>query len=180
MLLSCSPKDDSVNIDDNTGGVDYEFTIKLDDKVYAIKGNTSKDSGFITKINNSGFAMLSANQIILKISDPTYYNHLQGGSINLLLQGIGGYSLGNNKMSFNLPYYPNYNASPGTGALKYIYIQITDLGTPSVGNIGDADYKYGNTIKGNYSGTIYSVPSGSNNATIPHSFSIDFKVPRLY
>jgi hypothetical protein len=174
MLQSCSSGDSSAKTNNDSGNVDYEFTIKIDDNVYAIKGNTINDNSSVRDLNNTGFAWWEAKTITFKITDPTYSNYVSGNSFYFRLDCAGNFKKGYNNVSYS---GISYVTSTGNNS---ILLDITDLGTPSVGVIGSKDYKYGNTVKGNSSGTLYSKPPGSNNATVPHKYSIDFMVPRLY
>lgn len=63
-----------------------------------------------------------------------------------------------------------------------IPVVITDLGTTKTLSNNGSWYSFGQTIKGNYSGTIYlwRLASGSDIFyDIPVQFSIDFKALRL-
>jgi hypothetical protein len=57
-------------------------------------------------------------------------------------------------------------------------LNITDLGTETIGTGGDT--VFGNTIKGNYSGTVYLQPIGVVSHSIPLQLTIDFKAIRFY
>jgi hypothetical protein len=175
ILQSCSSGDSSSSTSNN---VNYSFTIINDGIVYKVQGNTANDYGYSGPINNK---CTSSNPggIQLTITDPTYNNYVTGNPVNFYLSS-GPLVLGTNLMQTPWNLYRQY-ANPGaSGADTRIPINITDLGTPSIGDIGTSNYRFGNTIKGSYSGTYYSKPSGSNIATIPHTLSIEFEAVRLY
>jgi hypothetical protein len=175
MLQSCSPEE-SISGDNN---VNYRFKLTIDGIVREVKGNTANDYGYKGPINNKCTAT-EPNFIVLSITDPTYSNYVSGSPVAFFLSNISPFVLGTNRVQTPLNLY-RQNANPGTShSDTSINIIITDLGTPSVGDLGTSNYRFGNTIKGNYSGTFYSKPSGSNYATVPHSISIEFEAVRLY
>ena len=177
ILQSCTSGDSSSS-NSNNNNVNYSFTIINDGIAYKVQGNTANDYGFKGPVNNK---CTSANTggIQLTITDPTYSNYVSGNPINFYLSG-SPLILGTNLMQTPWNLYRQY-ADPGaSGADTRIPINITDLGTPSIGDIGTSNYRFGNTMKGSYSGTYYSKPSGSNIATIPHTLSIEFEAVRLY
>lgn len=181
MLQSCSSgdKNSDSSTDNKSNNVDYKFTYIIDGNVYKVSGNTANDFGNNGPKSNLCTAY-NAKQIVLSITDPTYSNFVSGSSFNIILNVPDNFGLGINKMSTNKNFYKQ-NACPGcSGSDTSIQVEITDLGTPSIGDLGTPNFKYGNTIKGHYSGVYYSIPSGSNNATIPHTVSIDFEAVRLY
>jgi hypothetical protein len=191
--------------------MDYEFTITINGEVHKVKGNTTdgipKGSVFTGThyINNQCEIFNSGVQkiVYLKINDLTTPNYISGQNMecqitlpNLLLgineaqvQFMGSYF---DSVASNLGAY-----SPGSGAgfslfqsvsgpynnnIRKIPITITDLGTTSTNPNNHAYiYNFGQTVKGNYSGTIYlSSNSGLNNFNIPVQLSIDFKALRMY
>ncbi len=172
MLQSCSSGDSSSSTSNN---VNYSFTIINDGVVYKVQGNTANDYGDSGPINNRCTSS-STGSIRLTITDPTYSNYVTGNPVEFYLSG-GPLVLGTNLMQTPWDLYYQYG---GLGTDTRIPINITDLGTPSIGDIGTSNYRFGNTIKGSYSGTYYSKPSGSNIATIPHTLSIEFEAVRLY
>jgi hypothetical protein len=195
MLQSCSTGDSSSDTTTTTtttttsGNVDYEFTITFDEIVYKVKGNTGKDAGYSGPTINNCFAK-GAKYIDFSIKDVTYYNYVSGKPIECFLSLPSNFTSGINMMSMqlsfngvsNYSYYKNEGACPGCngGGDNSLPINITDLGTPLTGKIGTSNVIFGNTIKGSYTGVVYTVPSGSNNATTPHNLSIDFKAVRQY
>ena len=71
----------------------------------------------------------------------------------------------------------NYNPSNFSKLNNFV---LTDLGTPSVYNNTYGKWNYGNTLKGSYTGTIYTRSSNaSNDYIIPKTISIDFEAYRL-
>ncbi len=171
MLQYCYSGDSSSSSSNN---VNYSFTIINDGIVYKVQGNTANDYGFAGPVNNECTA-ISPGGLRFTITDPTYSNYLTGNPIDLNLYS-GPLVLGTNLMSTSW-YLTTQYAGPSNGRIP---INITDLGTPSIGDLGTSNYRFGNTIKGNYSGTYYTKPSGSNIATVPHTLSIEFEVVRLY
>jgi hypothetical protein len=183
LLQACSSNNNSNNnnTDNNSSNnnVNYSFTVINDGVTYKVQGNTINDFGFKGPVNNKCTASIPT-QVSLKITDPTYSNYVCGNPMNLLLVSANPFTLGTNYMDTNWNLYHQY-ANPGaSGANTTIPITITDLGTPSVGVLGTSNYRFGNTIKGYYTGTYYSIPSGSNVATVPHNISIEFEAVRLY
>ena len=178
LILQACSSDDSSNSNINNNNVNYSFTIINDGITYKVQGNTANDYGFNGPINNK-CTSTNPGGIQLTITDPTYSNYVRGNPLNFYLSS-GPLVLGTNLMQTPWNLYRQY-ANPGaSGSDTRIPITITDLGTPSIGNIGTSNYRFGNTIKGRYSGTYYSIPSGSNVATIPHTLSIEFEAVRLY
>lgn len=189
LLQSCSSGDSSSGANNATSGnVDYEFTFTFDGIVYKVKGNTQKDAGYNGPTVNKCIAQ-NAQFIYLSIKDVTYYNYVSGKPIECILYVGGNFTPGINMMPMQLnfgggsySYYKNQGACPGCngGGDKSLPFNITDLGTPLTGTIGTSNVIFGNTIKGSYTGVVYTVPAGSNNATTPHNLSIDFKAVRQY
>lgn len=176
MILQACSSDDSSNINNNN--VNYSFTIINNGITYKVQGNTANDYGFNGPINNK-CTSTNPGGIQLTITDPTYSNYVRGNPLNFYLSSCS-LVLGTNLMQTPWNLYGQY-ANPGaSGSDTRIPITITDSGTPSIGNIGTSNYRFGNTIKGRYSGIYYSIPSGSNVATIPHTLSIEFEAVRLY
>jgi hypothetical protein len=178
MLQACTSGDSNISEISNNNNVNYSFTIINDGIVYKVQGNTSNDYGFKGPINNKCTAN-SPNGVSLTITDPSYSNYVSGNPINFYLYN-GPIILGTNLMQTPWNLYHQYATPGASGSDTRIPITITDLGTPSVGDLGTSSYHFGNTIKGHYSGTYYSIPSGSNTATVPHTISIEFEAVRLY
>jgi hypothetical protein len=182
LLQSCSSSESSPSSssDANSRNVDYEFNLTIDNNTYKVRGNTKDDAGFRGPVKN----LCTANgawSIKLSITDVTYWNYLSGNPKSLFLSSSTFFVKGINYLNTDLGFYKMYNAAPGTAATDdRIPVNITDLGTPSTGTLGTSDYKYGNTLKGNYTGVMYTIPAGSNRATTPHNVSFDFKAVRLY
>lgn len=202
LVFSCS-NDSSSSSNDNkaSGNVDYEFTISINGEVHKVKGNTvsglpigSNPAQFYNNnsciVQNGGtFKLLS-----LGINDITANNYISGQNI-LVNIPLGNLQLGENKAAVNFQgqYFDDLSASLGGnnyGASYLIYqttsgkansessnllINITDVGTSST-----VFQKYGKTLKGNYSGTIYLQRKNSTTYDIPVQLSIDFKAVRMY
>lgn len=184
-LISCSKE--STNSNTNSAqlkGVNYEFTIKYDSEVYSVKGNTANDEGFQGPTINKCIAQ-KAQFIYLSITDVTNKNYVTGKPMRCTMNVVNNFVPGNNLMTVTLSFvkfYKNKGACPGCngGGDNRLPINLTDLGTPSTGALGTSNYVFGNTLKGTYSGTVYTVPAGSNNATVAHSLSINFVCVRQY
>jgi hypothetical protein len=184
--------------------MDYEFTITINGEVHKVKGNTINgipmgtiNSGLHT-INNNCYAQTSS-LLRLQINDVTASNFITGQNINcqislpnLLLgsnqasvQFTGGYinslttNLGAVSNAFIIFTQTSSNTDTNYGKLP---ITITDLGTTSTTSPGSSipPYSFGETLKGNYNGTIYLSKSGSGGGKIPVQLSIDFKALRMY
>jgi hypothetical protein len=184
-LFSCTRE--SLNNNGTTPsntGVDYGFTIIYDGYTYKIKGNTLKDNGFSGPIINKCIAT-KAKFIELSITDVTSHNFISGKPMKCDMNVVDNFVKGINMLTLNLSFvsfYKNQNACPGCngGGDNRLPFNIIDLGTPSTGTLGTPNYVFGKTINGKFSGTVYTVPAGSNNATVPHSLSIEFICVRQY
>ena len=194
LLFSCSNGGNASSSNTPTTGnnVDYEFTITINGQVNKVKGNTANGipmgqagpyfNGY-SYINNSCNWTTSNPYVVLKINDVTASNYVSGQTIycqillqNALLgtcQGLVGLSGGplnslSNSASFSFQ--------------NYLPINITDLGTtPTINALNGAISSFGNSIKGNYSGTI-DLTVMTNSGTVIHypaQISIDFKAVRL-
>ena len=184
LTASVSCKKEAASATPILKGVDYEFTIVYDGYTYKVKGNSAKDEGFRGPIVNECIAS-DAKFVQLSIKDVTFHNFITGRPMTCLMGVAGNFVKGTNMLTVDLSFvrfYKNQNACPGCngGGNNQLPFNITDLGTPSTGSIGTPNFVFGNTIKGKYSGTVYTVPAGSNNATVPHSLSIDFVCVRQY
>lgn len=171
LLQSCSSNDSSSDTNpDSTSkdNVDYSYTITFDGKTYKVKGNTANDYGGKGPVNNECTAR-SARVISLTITDPSYTNYLSGSPMYLRLATSSNFITGLNSLLIdtNIPKLQNLN---------YQYVNITDLGTASTGEINTPNYKYGKTIKGNFKQTIYT----GSNYTNPKELEIVFEAVRLY
>jgi len=202
LLLSCSNGGNSGNSNTPTTGnnVDYEFTITINGQVNKVKGNTANgipmgQSGAYNFINNKCYWNASLPYIYLVINDVSASNYISGqnlfcqisipnamlgtcqgqvgilgGAFDSVATSLGAYSGG-------LWSVTNGGSSSFPGN-HYLPINITDLGTfPTTSGAGI--YDFGNTFKGNYSGTIYLQSTTSHNYTIPVQLSIDFKAVRM-
>ena len=190
-----------------TNSVDYEFTITINGEVHKIKGNTVNGipNGYINStshtINNKCFALISGSSVVsnIAINDVTTPNYISGQNLecqinfpNLLLGSnqatvyfIGGYfqtlatSLGTSSF-----YFQTVSGTLNNQIFNKLPITITDLGSTSTNSEGNGgsnynQYIFGQTLKGNYSGTIY-LQNNNGQFTIPVQISIDFKALRQY
>jgi hypothetical protein len=212
LLFSCSS--DNNNSSNNNGNsftnsMDYEFTITINGEVHKVKGNTTNGIPFgnvnsathtinnqCTIQDNSGIKFL-----YLQINDVTAPNYISGQNIICLLN-TNNLLLGNTVFSvaLNGSYFTNLFTNLGSingdwqtvnGPQDYnisrkLPITITDLGT---GTLSPQTYplplyNFGQTLKGNYNGTIYLSRYYTQNGVliydIPVQISIDFKALRMY
>ncbi|MBP9847879.1 MAG: hypothetical protein KBC58_00415 [Flavobacterium sp.] len=160
-------------------------------------------------INNQCEVLQSGGQkvVILKINDVTAPNYISGQNLecqillpNLLLGTneatilfSGGYfdTIASNLGAYSSPgsgtgfsYFQSISGPFNSTLSRKIPITINDLGTTSTNpNMWSptTPLNFGQTLKGNYSGTIYlSSNSGFTNFNIPVQLSIDFKALRMY
>ncbi len=188
LLTNCNKNNENSNA--ATGNTDYEFTVTFDSQIYKVRGNTANDPGYKGPTTNKCIATnKNMGYIELSIQDITWHNYLSGNPFKCGISITPSFTAGTNLMTVNLyfngfiySYYKNYNANPGAngGGDNRLPIFISDLGTPLTGVLGESNIIFGNTIKGSYSGVVYTIPSGSNNATVPHNLSINFKAVRQY
>ena len=208
LLFSCSNGGNASSNNNNpTSGtnVDYEFTITINGQIHKIKGNTTNGvpSGVSDMYNTTNQCQaINAGGlgpcVYLKINDVSAPNYISGQNlecrINLpnLLMGTnqaqvmfyGSYFDSLYTGSGYTPITNNYlfqttNGTYNSSSANKLLINITDLGTNTT-NIYSA---IGQTLKGNYSGTIYlkrSLSSGAQVCDIPVILSIDFKAIRNY
>jgi len=203
LLISCSNDNSSSSNNNNitSGNVDYEFTISINGEVHKVKGNTVSGlpggSGVSQFYNNNTCIVQSGGTLkilSLGINDIAANNYISGQNISCQII-FGNLLLGENiaTVSFQGQYFDDLSTSLGGnnyGASYLIYqttsgkansessnllINITDVGTSST-----VFQKYGKTLKGNYSGTIYLQRKNSTTYDIPVQLSIDFKAVRMY
>lgn len=193
-----------------TNSMDYEFTITINGEVHKIKGNTTNGipAGYTNlpthAISNGCSISNGANSKImfLQINDVTASNYVSGQNLecqimlpnlllgvnqaqvnfrgsyfDLLCTNLGAYSIG---AGLGISDFQTVSGVSNS-TFKKLPINITDLGTTSSNTNPANMYNYGETVKGNYSGTIYLKASQfSSNFTIPVQLSIDFKALRSY
>jgi len=196
-----------------TNSMDYEFTITINGVVHKVKGNTTNGIPYGTVnsgvhyINNmcTAFDNSGNKSINLQINDITESNYISGQNIRCLLS-LNNLLTGSNQIdvSFFGSYFDTLytnigqtNLSPGILIFQTasgpenmnlrgkLPITITDLGTGT--NFPQTYplplYNFGQTLKGNYLGTIYlrrMTSSGNITFDIPVQLSIDFKALRMY
>jgi hypothetical protein len=209
LFLSCSNNNDTSS---GNNGVNYEFTITVNGVVHKVKGNSSGGiplasfgSGIV---QNRCYASFTTNGavVLLGINDVTSPNYISGqnmqvqivlqnpllGTNQALISFTGNYfdtlatSLGAYIYSGFNSYSSTLVAVNGGSRNQTIPIVITDLGTPTTLVNNGSTYSFGQTIKGNYSGTIYlqrcsnlGTSSGGCYYDIPVQLSIDFKALRI-
>lgn len=205
LLLSCnndSNTSGSNNGNSFTNSMDYEFTIKVNGEVHKVKGNTTNGIpyGYVmgspfNYISNSCYSHASS-LLYLGINDVTASNYISGQNLQCQIQ-FDNLLLGTNqaRVFFSGGYFQTLATSLGADSTGFLFykttsgvsnslqngllpINITDLGTPSTNPVSPP-YTFGQTLKGNYSGTIY-LQKTTLDYTIPVQLSIDFKVLRRY
>jgi hypothetical protein len=208
ILYSCSNGGNASSSNNNgnsfTNSMDYEFTITINGQVNKIKGNTtngipvSSNYSALHEVNNSCVVRDGGNSIkhtILEIDDVTTNNYISGQNISCqidfsnLLLGInqanvyftGGYvqTLATSLGAANFIGFQTTSGASNPLNQHILPINITDLGTTSSDYTGPP-YTFGQTLKGNYSGTIYLFSTTDGQYTIPVQLSIDFKALRMY
>jgi hypothetical protein len=193
--------------------MDYEFTITINGEVHKVKGN-SRDGvpnsgvGYDTTQNKcvASFTPSFGAGVQLGVNDVTSPNYISGQNMSVQII-LPNPLLGTNQAQ--LIFTGNYFDTLATSLGAYIYsgfnyysstlvavnggstntiipITITDLGTPTTLVNNGSGYSFGQTIKGNYSGTIYlrrcsnlGTSGGGCYYDIPVQLSIDFKALRL-
>ena len=208
LSYSCSSDSNSSNNNNNnsfTNSMDYEFTITINGEVHKIKGNTTNGIPYgqissYYQIMNKCY-IENDHDLSLTINDVTAPNYISGQNLDCTIS-FSNLLLGNNQatVEFSGGYFTQLASSLGaynsyfsfqsvSGAAnfqienKLTNFTITDLGTTSlthtVFSIYD-QYNFGQTLKGNYSGTIYLRNTTNFQFTIPVQISIDFKALRQY
>jgi hypothetical protein len=212
LSYSCSSDDSNSSNSSNSfsNSMDYEFTITINGEVHKVKGNTingipqnmsSPTQNLINNrcdINSSGVS----KTVMLLLSDITESNYISGQNIQCMIvlpsQLIG---INQANITLNGPYLSTLYTDLGaissagfsttsgiisnTSTLNILPINITDLGTSTLypQSYPLPLYNFGETVKGNYSGTIYlasQLISSGINYNIPVQLSIDFKALRMY
>jgi hypothetical protein len=198
LLFSCSKNNNDILSTNN--GMDYEFTITVNGQVHKVKGNSGDGIPYQTNIGPplgaantciTSFSSFSGAGVLLGINDITAPNYISGQNM-LLMIILPNPLLGINQatLSFTGSYFDSLGTSLGALAGFQLYsstnvgtpnskipIIITDLGTSRTLVNNGSTYNFGQTIKGNYSGTIYLARNSGYN--IPVQLSIDFKALRL-
>lgn len=104
-----------------------------------------------------------------------------GGYFDTIASNLGAYSPGS---GVGFSYFQSISGPYNSTFQRKIPITITDLGTTSTNpNLWSptTPLNFGQTVKGNYSGTIYlSSNPLVTNFNIPVQISIDFKALRMY
>ncbi len=200
LSFSCSSDSNSSNNNNNnsfTNSMDYEFTITINGEVHKVKGNTTNGIpyGTTTSYGYIGNMCYSTNPIVyLNINDVTASNYISGQNIGCQIN-ILNLVMGTNQatVSFGGGYlqtlanslgsslgFSSFITNPGEINLNQLPLTITDLGTASISTT--IPYNFGQTLKGNYSGTIYLSRQTNTGLhwDIPVQLSIDFKALRQY
>jgi hypothetical protein len=101
------------------------------------------------------------------------------GSNQVTVYFFGGYfqTLANSLGATNF-YFQTTSGNISSSSNSKLPITITDLGTTSLSSTFPP-YTFGQTLKGNYTGTIY-LQNNNGQFTIPIQLSIDFKALRMY
>ena len=212
LSFSCSKDDDNssnsiINGDTTNGNMNYEFTITINGTVHKVKGNSKDGIPFSTFGQNDCWAQFASGlgaMIVLDIYDVTKSNYISGQNMRVQII-LPNPLLGTNQatLSFTGNYFETLATSLGSNYLGFMSVSstlvtvngassnnkipiiITDLGTPTTPKTPYdflSPYNFGQTIKGNYSGTIYLSRFVSGKGTyydIPVKLSIDFKAIRM-
>ena len=108
------------------------------------------------------------------------------GSNQAIVNFNGGYfqTLATSLGALNFFFLTTSGALSNNQTINRIPISITDLGSTSTNSEGNGgsnynQYIFGQTLKGNYSGTIY-LQGNNGQFTVPVQLSIDFKALRRY
>lgn len=185
--------------------MDYRFTIKLNGDTHTIQGNTSTNvpitgagSNLCYVINTTG-----SDVIQLAINDVSASNYINGQNLSLSID-FSNLLLGNSlaNVSFmnldansyissffnsigSLPTYQISSTSVlNSSNITPLNFNITDLGTPTVQNTNTTSvnlndwYDWGETLKGNFNGTVYARSSSGFEYNVPFQLEIDFEVLR--
>jgi hypothetical protein len=183
--------------------MDYEFTITINGEVHKVKGNTTNGIPYGNTINYqlNNECFKDGQDLNLAINDITEANYVSGQNLNCIIN-FPNFLLGTNqaRVSFSGGYFGTlstslggynsgssfmfFSSTPGIviSASSILPITVTDLGTTST-EPDFPTFNFGQTVKGNYSGTIYigrQHPSGAIIYDIPVQLSIDFKALRKY
>jgi hypothetical protein len=103
--------------------------------------------------------------------------NFRGSYFDLLCTNLGAYSIGGGLGISDFQTVSGVSNS----TFKKLPINISDLGTTTTYfAVPNITYNYGETLKGNYSGTVYLPNKTNGNYTIPVQLSIDFKALRSY
>ena len=201
LFNSCEEEEqEDQNIQLVSGDVDYEFTVKINEDIFKIKGNTVDGdpfgSGGFWSLNNG--CQSNNSGVILEINDKSESNFVSGEVIRLVIL-FPNMSLGINNVDISFTdgstdgYWmnltdslqANFNSIQTTmgGELNQydIPLTITDLGAaPNVTSI----YFHNSTLKGYFNGTVYlrnMDPTSPDFYTwsIPIDLEIDFKTVRV-
>lgn len=211
LLFSCSKDDNSNSSNNNNNGnsftnsMDYEFTITINGEVHKVKGNTRD---WMPSGSGNGSNVINYPNVykvvMMSIDDVTASDYISGQNLSCYLQ-LPNLLLGVNQanVSFSGSYFSTLFTSLGSTAgvswhtvsgpkedyyiINKLPIIITDLGTTGKSpTYTGYSYNFGETVKGNYSGTIYlsnhfvSNYSSTRVYDIPVQLSIDFKALRMY
>lgn len=207
LFFSCSSDNDAISDTiSNNNGKDYEFTITINGQVHKVKGN-SRDGIPFSLYNNACWSQFVSGfgaMVELDIHDVTKSNYISGQNMKITIR-LPNPLLGTNQatLSFTGNYFDTLATSLGSNYLGFMSISsslvtvngassntnipiiITDLGTPTTTKTPYdflSPYNFGQTIKGNYSGTIYlsRIVAGKGIFyDIPVQLSINFKALRM-
>ena len=167
--------------------VDYGFTVILDGVTYKIKGNTLNGTFFNTPPLKNISYFTGGRNVYLELKSIAEPNYISGNLLNIDIDFANNFNIGNNNpvtvQLSNLT--QGFTSSPTTTFSTATFNKIndfviTDIGVKSVYDNANGKWNYGTTLKGNYSGTIYTRTSNTNNNfTIPKPISIEFEAYRL-
>lgn len=195
VIISCSNESSEDNSIDNS--VDYGFKLGFGTNTYEVDGNTANSNwdanDYILK--NSAYCNQGGVWLIkLEIKDPTHFDHISGDNmqieikipsieiglvdayIDILFTGSLFQTLSNNSVQNTSWYFSNPTNSQNSQQNKKIALNITDLGTES--NL--ANNHWGETIKGNFNGTLYFFNSYNGHYDIPINITLRFEALRVF
>ena len=187
--------------------MDYRFTIKLNGDTHSIQGITSSTNvplaGFAGSNMCYATKSITSASVTLAINDVSASNYLNGQNLSLNISFpnlLLGNSLANVSFTNFDPnsYISSFFNSIGAGSFSQISstsvssisnitpltFNITDLGTPTVQNTNPSSanindwYDWGETLKGNFNGTVYARSSSGSEYNVPFQLEIDFEVLR--
>ncbi len=185
--------------------MDYRFTIKLNGDTHTIQGNTSTNVPITGAGSNVCYAVntIGTDVIQLAINDVSASNYINGQNLSLSIDFpnlLLGNSLANvSFMNLDANSYissffnsigavPSYQISSTSVSsisnITPLNFNITDLGTPTVQNTNPSSinlndiFDWGETLKGNFNGTVYARSSTGNEYNVPFLLEIDFEVIR--
>tara|TARA_B100001741_G_scaffold202293_1_gene166999 strand:- start:275 stop:931 length:657 start_codon:yes stop_codon:yes gene_type:complete len=205
VLIFCCFSCEEEAKNSSSSSMDYRFTIKLNGDTHTIQGNTSTNVPITGAGSNVCYAVntIGTDVIQLAINDVSASNYINGQNLSLSIDFpnlLLGNSLANvSFMNLDANSYissffnsigavPSYQISSTSVSsisnITPLNFNITDLGTPTVQNTNPSSinlndiFDWGETLKGNFNGTVYARSSTGNEYNVPFLLEIDFEVIR--